>query len=96
MTTKVSAKAKAVLQAYEDTFANGPGAVVLEDMRESFHDRSDADDDGELDHIPPESRIWFRSGMRHVYLSITRAIALNRDAVSEPAETNTTSDRSEA
>jgi len=95
MTTQVSAKTKAVLQAYEDTFANGPGFVVHEDMRQSFHDRSDADEDAELDHIPAEYRVWVRVGMRHVYLSIGRAMQLNRESVSAPDEPDTTSDRSE-
>lgn len=96
MTATVTAKAKAVLQAYEDTFASGPGAVVLEDMRQAYHERSEADfdDNDSLDHIPPEARVWFQAGRRDVYLAIVRAMQLNRDVMSEPGEINTTSDRS--
>jgi hypothetical protein len=92
----VTAKTKAILQAYEDTFANGPGAVVLDDMRQAYSEYSEADDDDDLlTHIPPEARIWFRAGRRDVYIAIQRAMKLNRETVAGPEEIETTSDRSD-
>lgn len=93
MTTSVTAKTKAVLQAYEDTFRGGAGAIVLTDLRQAYHDKSDFGEDGYED-VPPEFRPWVRAGERRVVMAIQRAMELNAVAVVVPDESDTTSDRS--
>ena len=91
---KVSDKEKKILEAYEATFTDGAGEIVLEDLRQSYHERCSAHMIESLDHIPPEYRIWYLEGQRDVYLSIVGAMKLSRETLSEGEDYDTGSDRS--
>ena len=67
---------KEIKQDYLDTFQSRSGERVLEDMKKSYHDLSMADDDDNLEHIPPEFRVWFLEGRRAVYLNIVGMLKL--------------------
>lgn len=85
---QVPKRNKEILQAYEDLFTTGQGQIVLDDMRAAYHDRSAAEVDDDLAHIPPEARIWFLEGRRDVYLSILKAVEVNNQVTTEEGNDN--------